>query len=260
MPAALPQFARVTLDKVRWRLNDLYLRYPKRVTCNVCGWEGRRFNSDEWHKYVICRRCRSHVRHRLLAAALSRVEGLTLKDLVDGKRVLHFAPERRTTQLIKPRAGSYRTADFMAPNVDLQLDLTDMPAIPSDSVDLVVACDVLEHVPDHRRGMREIHRVLSPGGWAILTVPQKDGLEQTFEDPTITSPEERERVFGQSDHLRIFGNDVPQLLESAGFRVRVVGADAFPPEVVRRHVLFPPVLSAHPLATNHRKAYFARKP
>ena len=71
---------------------------------------------------------------------------------------------------------------------------------------------------------------------------------------------ERERIFGQSDHLRIFGNDMKELLESVGFKVRVISADDFPPDIVKKHVLFPPVFSSHPLATNHRRVYFAQKP
>jgi SAM-dependent methyltransferase len=108
--------------------------------------------------------------------------------------------------------------------------------------------------------MREMLRILAPGGRAVITVPQKDNLEKTYSDPSITDPKERERIFGQSDHLRIFGNDMKELLESVGFKVRVISADDFPPDIVKKHVLFPPVFSSHPLATNHRRVYFAQKP
>jgi hypothetical protein len=114
-------------------------------------------------------------------------------------------------------------------------------------------------VPDHMQGMREIQRVLAPGGTAILTVPQQDGLEKTWGDPAITDPKERQRLFGQDDHVRIFGNDVPDLLQSVGFNVRVITEKDFPTDIVRKHVLFPPVLSTRPLATNHRKVFFAQK-
>jgi hypothetical protein len=108
--------------------------------------------------------------------------------------------------------------------------------------------------------MREIFRVLSPGGCAILTVPQKDYLKETFEDPSIRSPEERERHFGQSDHLRIYGDDFPDLLATAGFRVTPIDEHSFPADLAQRHVLFPPRLSLRPLATNFRKVFFACKP
>jgi predicted SAM-dependent methyltransferase/predicted Zn-ribbon and HTH transcriptional regulator len=247
------------VKKVRQKARSLYLKFPKNVECNICGWSGRHLASDDWHEHSVCWRCRSQVRHRLMVEALSRLDGLTYKDLVDGKSVLHFSPEVQTTPLLRPRAGSYRTADFMREDVDEQLDLTNMPSVAAGSVDLLVAADVLEHVPDHIQGMREILRVLAPGGCAILTVPQQDNLEKTWGDPSITDPEKRLQLFGQRDHVRIFGNDMPELLKSAGFEVRVITEKDFPPELVKKHVLFPPILSTRPLATNYRKVFFACK-
>jgi SAM-dependent methyltransferase len=246
--------------KVRGKVRWLYLTHPKKVQCNVCGWSGRHFNSDGWHPFTICWKCGSSVRHRLLIESFNRIEGLTYRDIIDGKRILHFAPESQLIGLLKPRAGSYRTTDFCRDDLDLKLDLTNMPSIPDVSVDVLIAADVLEHVPDHMQGMREIFRVLSSGGWAILTVPQPDSLAKTWGDPTITDPAERERVFGQDDHLRLFGEDMVELLESVGFHVRVIDASSFPAEVVKQNVLVPPVLSERPLATNHRRVFFARKP
>ena len=94
----------------------------------------------------------------------------------------------------------------------------------------------------------------------MLTVPQQDDLEKTWGDPNITDPEERLRKFGQRDHVRIFGNDMKQLLESVGFKVRVIDEKNFDPALVKKHVLFPPVLSTRPLATNYRKVFFVQKP
>ncbi len=255
MPTAQPSIAR----RVRLKLRSLSLRFPKNVRCNICGWSGRHLASDDWHPFTVCWHCRSQVRHRLMVEALNRIDGLQWKDLVDQKRVLHFSPERQTTPLIKPRAAQYRTADFARDDVDLKLDLTNMPQIADGSIDLLIAADVLEHVPDHMQGMREIRRVLSSGGTAILTVPQQDNLEKTWGDPTVTDPAERERLFGQADHVRIFGSDMPELLQSVGFEVRVIGEKDFPPDFVRKHVLFPPILSPRPLATNYRKVFFAQK-
>lgn len=248
------------LATIEQKLRVLGRQFPKRVRCNICGWSGRCFNGDRWHPYTICWKCKSLVRHRLFVATLQHIDGLKYEDLVDGKRVLHFAPEEATTRLLKPRASLYRTADFDRSDVDEKLDITNMPTIGTGSFDLVIAADVLEHVPDHMQGMREIRRVLAPGGYAILTVPQKDHLEKTFGDPSITDPVEREKHFGQWDHVRIFGLDMKELLESVGFEVRVITADDFPKEMVRRNALFPPVLSKHPLATNYRHIYFAKNP
>jgi len=214
---------------------------------------------DQWHPRTVCWKCRSLVRHRLLVDSLRLLDGVKFKDLVDAKRVLHFSPERLTTPLFKPTASKYTTADFLRTDTDIQLDLTNMPAVADGSVDLLIACDVLEHVPDHIQGMREIYRVLSPGGCAILTVPQQDRLARTQSDTSLTDPRERLRRFGQEDHVRIFGDDVVPMLEGVGYKVRVVDEKDFPADLVRRHVLFPPLLSEHPLATNHRKVFFATK-
>ena len=194
-----------------------------------------------------------------MVEALTRIDGLRFADIVNGKRLLHFSPEHQTTPLLKPRAKSYKTADFMRDDVDEKLDLTNMPSIATGSIDLLIAADVLEHVPDHIQGMREIFRVLMPGGWALLTVPQQDHLEKTWGDPNIADPEERLKKFGQRDHVRIFGDDMPELLKSVGFGVRVITEKDFPQKLVKKHVLFPPVLSTRPLATNYRKVFFAQK-
>ncbi|MGH9855729.1 MAG: methyltransferase domain-containing protein [Blastocatellia bacterium] len=161
--------------------------------------------------------------------------------------------------VLREYAGRYITADFLREDVDMTLDISDMTPVKPGEFDIVVACDVLEHVGADVRAMREIFRVLRIGGYAILTVPQKDNLEETFEDNTIVDPVERERVFGQWDHLRIYGNNFPEILESVGFKVITVRETDFSEAMVKRHVLFPPGLSNKPLATNYRKVFFARK-
>ena len=75
----------------------------------------------------------------------------------------------------------------------------------------------------------------------------------------MKTDEDRDRVYGQTDHVRIYGSDVPQMLESRGFRVVIVDEKSFSQEQVKRNVLFPPVLSDRPLATNYRKVFFAFK-
>jgi hypothetical protein len=90
-------------------------------------------------------------------------------------------------------------------------------------------------------------------------VPQKDNLRVTNEDLTIVTPEDRTTHFGQADHLRIFGDDFLSTLESKGFAVTTINETTFSEELMRKHVLFPPRLSAHPLATNYRKVFFCQK-
>lgn len=245
--------------KLKKRIGILGRKYPHRVQCNACGWNGRVLASDSWHPHTICPNCGSQVRHRLLFAATASLAHLGIDALVRGKRVLHFAPEAVVARLLMPSADRYVTADFLKDKVDLRLDMSSMRSVADGSFDLLVACDVLEHVPDDSAALREVHRVLSMQGWAILTVPQKDLLPAKYEDPAMATPEQRERAFGQHDHLRIYGDDFGQFLESHGFAVTAVDASSFDAETVKRHVLFPPILSDHPLATNRRKVFFARK-
>ena len=239
---------------------SLPLSYPRRVWCNVCDWQGRSFLGDGWHEGTTCPWCRSGVRHRLLMAALAHLDDVAASRLVAGRDVLHFAPEPALERKLRRRSGTYRSADLTNRRRDLLLDVCDMAPLAEGCLDLVLACDVLEHVPDDRRALGELARVLRPGGWAILTVPQEDGLAQTLEDPRVTDAAERERLFGQTDHLRIYGDDFAKRIEEAGFSVRIVSHRDFADELVRRHVLAPPRRSPHPLATNFRRVYFAQVP
>jgi predicted SAM-dependent methyltransferase len=235
------------------------LSFPKHVECNLCGWAGRHFRSDLWHKNIVCPRCHTMVRHRLFIASLRLIDEVRYEQIIEGKRVLHFAPEDSIRHLIEPRAGRYATADYLRPDCDYRVDMSDMPSIKDKSFDVVIAFDVLEHVPDFKRGLDEIHRVLAPGGYAILTVPQKDELATTYEDASIMTEDDRLKHFGQVDHLRIFGDDFTAVVESRGFSVLVVDENSFPREVQQRLVLAPSAPSVNPLATNHRKVFFCRR-
>jgi hypothetical protein len=252
------KFGKHAYRNARHFLQSMPYCLPRVVQCNVCHWRGRHFKSDLWHKHSVCPICRCSIRHRLLCAALEHIEKLSWNRIVRARRVLHFAPERQIERMLRASATSYFSADCHNRR-DLKLDISEMSSVEDATFDLLIACDVLEHVEHDRRAIREIHRVLSPGGWAIITVPQQDNLAATFEDASIVDSSERERVFGQRDHLRIYGEDFSCTLESAGFRVKIVDEKDFPDELVKRHVLFPPELSLHPLATNFRKVYFARK-
>lgn len=234
-------------------------KYPYRVQCNVCGWDGRSLFSDSWHLYSMCPRCGSQVRHRLLFAAFKMIANLGVKGLIQGKRILHFAPEPTISKLLADTAAKYVSADLCRDDVDMQLDMCKMSSVADGSFDLVIACDVLEHVLNDSAALREIHRVLTIHGWVILTVPQKDNLATKYEDHILTTPEGRKQAFGQEDHLRIYGDDFDLFLEAHGFTVTIVDERNFDSEIVRKHVLFPPILSNRQFATNHRKVYFAQK-
>lgn len=138
-------------------------------------------------------------------------------------RVLHIAPEpvlmngfRKCNNLF------YLTADLKSPRADIKLDLTALP-FSDNTFDFVIVNHVLEHIPDDHLAMTEILRVLKKDtGTAILQVPISLNLEHTFEDASVTSEQDRLEVFGQEDHVRIYGQDYSQKLENAGFRVNVI--------------------------------------
>ena len=256
----LKSFAARSYVKARSVLQSIWLSYPKEIQCNICKWEGRHFLSDSWHEHINCPRCRSEIRQRLFIAALQNIEKFSFREMVDGKEILHFAPENTVTSSIRRGSARYNTADYLRTDCDFKLDMSHMSEVAGESYDVLIAFDVLEHIPDYQKALEEVHRVLRPGGWAIFTVPQKDNLAITYEDPSIVSPEDRTVHFGQWDHLRIFGDDFDSLVESKGFDVTAVNESMFSESTVRKHVLFPPVLSRHPLATNYRKVFFCRKP
>ena len=235
------------------------LSFPRKVQCNICGWTGRRFLSDPWHKYVNCLRCHSGIRQRLFFAAMQNLDDLSFDVLFRNKSVLHFAPEKFISSHIQDRAAYYNTADYERSDCDFKSDMSNMPEVKDESFDVVMAFDVLEHVPDYQKALKEVHRILSPKGSAVLTVPQKDGLDKTYQDPDIVTPEDKMKHFGQQDHLRIFGDDFQGNVEKKGFMVTAVDESFFSEEMGIRHVLFPPLLSKHPLATNYRKVFFCQK-
>jgi SAM-dependent methyltransferase len=251
--------AKKTLRKIFKSTKLTFLAYPRNVKCNICDWEGRHFMSDSWHKYINCPKCGSGIRQRLFYASLQYIKDLSYEKLFQNKSVLNFAPEVILSNKLRIKTYKYVTADYQRPDCDLKLDMSDMPQVKNESFDVVVAFDVLEHVPDYRKALKEVHRILTTNGVGIFTIPQKDNLKVTYEDSSIVTPEERKKHFGQFDHLRIFGDDFAETLQNSGFSVTVVDKSMFSDEIIKKHILFPSEPSTHPLATNHRKVYFAKK-
>ncbi len=166
---------------------------------------------------ALCPVCQSIDRERLLYLYL-----LLKTDIFSKKmKLLHIAPEKTLSKLIdgKPEID-HVTADLNQKLVDVKVDLTAMP-FPDNSFDAVICCHVLEHVPDDRKALCELHRVLKPGGWGILQVPLSLALNSTYEDFSITSEPDRKENFGQADHVRIYAQDYRERLEQAGFRVLI---------------------------------------
>lgn len=176
---------------------------------NVVG-GGYRLNS-------ICPRCYSSDRERLIYLYLKNKTEFLYKDL----KVLHVAPERNLQRVFMAHPNiDYLSADLNSPSAMVKMDITNIK-YEDNSFDVIICNHVLEHIPDDRKAMSELYRVLKPGGWAILQVPISLLLNKTYEDPTVTTPEEREKVFGQSDHVRIYAKDYKDRLEKIGFSVEI---------------------------------------
>ncbi|MCW5521146.1 class I SAM-dependent methyltransferase [Aureitalea sp. L0-47] len=135
------------------------------------------------------------------------------------QRVLHFAPEQAFLKRFrKLNHIEYTTTDLNSPIADVKADICDLP-FGDNSYDFIICNHVLEHIPDDTRAMKELFRVLAPGGTAILQVPYDKNREETFQDDSITDPKERTKIFGQYDHVRVYGMDYFDKLRSVGFTV-----------------------------------------
>jgi len=139
----------------------------------------------------------------------------------DNLKVLHIAPEQDFLRRFKKMKNlDYTSADLFSPIVDVKADILDLP-FEDDSFDVIICNHVLEHIVDDRKAMSELYRVMKSGGWGILQVPMKNSLEKTYEDFTITEPKERQKHFGQYDHVRWYGMDYFDRLKSVGFEANI---------------------------------------
>ena len=157
-------------------------------------------------------------RHRLL--------WLYLKNETDffsvEKKVLHFAPEQAFYKRFRKMSNlDYVTTDLNSPLADVKADICNLP-FKDNEFDIILCNHVLEHIPDDRKAMEELYRILKPGGFGVFQIPQDLNRETTFEDDSITDKKERAKIFGQYDHVRIYGRDYFDKLRSVGFKVEEV--------------------------------------
>lgn len=187
------------------------------VYCSCCENEFSGFIPHRGVASRRCPRCGSLERHRLLIDFLFKRTDMLEAPL----SVLHVAPEYGLQRrLLRLRNISYRSADLDSPLAMDSVDLLNMP-YPDGSFDVVLCSHVLEHVADDKLALREIRRVLVSGGRAIIMSPIDRDLPETFADPAVRAPDERHRVFGQSDHLRRYGRDFGARVAAEGFAVDV---------------------------------------
>ncbi|MFD2587596.1 class I SAM-dependent methyltransferase [Croceitalea marina] len=154
-------------------------------------------------------------RHRLLWLYLKNETNFFSAPL----NVLHFAPEQAFHKRFKQLKNiDYTTTDLNSPIADIKADICNLP-FDNDAYDVILCNHVLEHIPNDSKAMQELYRVLKPGGFGIFQIPQDLNREKTFEDDSITDKKERAKIFGQYDHVRIYGRDFFDKLRSIGFKV-----------------------------------------
>lgn len=154
-------------------------------------------------------------RHRLLWLYLKEKTSFFSENL----KLLHVAPEYCFIKRFKSLKNlEYTTADLNSPWADVKMDIQDIP-FSDNSFDVIMCNHVLEHVDDDKKAISEFFRVMKPGGWGIFQVPIDSTKEKTFEDKSITDPKQREKLFWQSDHVRLYGRDYGAVLASSGFNV-----------------------------------------
>lgn len=232
----------------------IYIHYKRKVvlkkyrgsnvTCPVCGSSFNEFApfGVANRKNAMCLTCGALERHRLLYLYLHR--NSTLFTQKDNVRLLHFAPEEFFYKKLSDcKSIEYVPCDLNPDsyryngNVPIEkIDITQIP-FSENYFDIILCNHVLEHIPDDRAAMRELHRVMKGDGWGIFLVPLSKN-PTTYEDFSITKPEDRERAFGQSDHVRIYGRDYLDRLKSIGFDASEIDyISHLPPEDVKLHGL-----------------------
>ena len=191
------------------------------VQCPVCEKSFRKFlsyGSNIAHREnVLCPYDLTLERHRLMWLYLQKTDFFKAEKL----DVLHVAPEQCFHKKFKNQNNlNYTTADLESPIADLHFDLHSIP-LEDNLYDVIFCNHVMEHVKDDLQCMKELYRVMKPGGWGIFQVPIDYDNPETYEDNTITSEKDREIHFWQKDHVRLYGLDYPKKLEKAGFKIDV---------------------------------------
>lgn len=161
-------------------------------------------------------------RHRLLWLFLKKETDFFTAPL----KVLHFAPEQAFYKRFRKLKNlAYTTTDLNSPLADVKADICNLP-FAENSFDVILCNHVLEHIPDDTKAMQELYRVLKPGGWGVFQIPQDLNRQTTFEDNAITDKAERAKIFGQYDHVRIYGKDYFEKLRAVGFNVAEINFTA----------------------------------
>jgi SAM-dependent methyltransferase len=210
----LPDNLEVKFRQISYFLRGLWYRGGE-YQCPCCETRVRRFLSGgvTLRPNAQCPRCGSLERHRLLCLYLKHKTDFFNRHL----RVLDVAP----SYFMQQKFRHYANLDYLSTGLDdpwvmTHVNIMAIP-LPDNHFDCIICYHVLEHIADDRQAMKELFRVLKPDGWAILQSPVDMTRETTLEDPRLTTSEDRRNLFGQDDHLRVYGRDYIERLREAGF-------------------------------------------
>jgi len=191
----------------------------KNVFCSCCGKSFRKFlpAGGSYRSSAQCPGCISLERHRLIMLYLKTRTNFFSKK----HKLLYIAPMKILQSIFKRLPNiDYTSIDLYSPLAMIQMDIMDIK-FDDNIFDVILCIGVLEHIKDDSLAIREIYRVLKPGGWAILQSPVDYNLKTTLEDPSVILPEERRKLFGEDNHYRMYGRDYKMRIEKEGFIVIV---------------------------------------
>ena len=173
------------------------------------------YGYNKQRKNALCPGTFSLERHRLLWLYLKKETDF----FNSNNKILHFAPEQCFHKFFKSFFKNYTTTDLNSPIVDIKADICNLP-FNDNSFDYILCNHVLEHIYDDEKAMKEIYRVLNKNGIAILQVPIDINSNYTHDGRDINNKKYRNKLFGQYDHLRMYGLDYFKKLKNIGFKVK----------------------------------------
>jgi SAM-dependent methyltransferase len=177
-----------------------------------------------------CPNCKASDRERLYALYFKNI----YKQPHAKFKLLDIAPAKPLQKFIKSHFPEmeYRSADLMMEDVDDKVDITNMNIYDDNSFDFFICSHVLEHIEDDKKAMKELFRILKPGGKGIAMVPILLSLTEDYENPEVKTEDERWKHFGQNDHVRMYSKPgFISKLTNAGFNVTQFNIDSFGVEV-----------------------------
>ncbi|MFW5886780.1 MAG: class I SAM-dependent methyltransferase [Bacteroidota bacterium] len=233
----VPRTVLIRFSFIFSKIFSFFMRGNK-YECPICGGKFRKLfpYGIKGRDNALCPKCLSLERHRLIWLYLKRETDF----FTTPKKVLHVAPEQPFIKLFRKMNNlDYTTGDLESPLADIKFDIQNIP-LADEAYDVVICNHVMEHIDDDKKAMSEVYRIMKKGGMAFMQVPLEKTLEKTYEDKSITNPQEREKHFRQRDHLRLYGRDYPSRLEKVGFKVTPVDyTKKMTAEEVKKYALSP---------------------